>query len=150
LGGAVDVSVASVHTPGHTRGSTMLVVDGAVALTGDNLFVDGVGRPDLASRVVEFARSLHRSLHERVLTLPDSTVVLPSHHGADVALRAGHAVAATIGELRVTLPELALDEAAFVDWCASRTTPAPPGFDEIIAANARRDVDVAALAPLEA
>src|SRR5581483_5604499 len=99
LGGAVDVSVASVHTPGHTRGSTMLVVDGAVALTGDTLFVDGVGRPDLAARVVEFARALYHSLHGRVLTLPDTTVVLPSHHGEDVVPRSGRAVAATIGEL---------------------------------------------------
>lgn len=150
LGGSVNVAVAPVHTPGHTRGSTMLVVGGAVALTGDTLFVDGVGRPDLAARVVEFAGALHHSLHERVLTLPDSTVVLPSHHGESVVPRPGCAVAATIGELRAALPELALDEDAFVEWCASRTTPTPPSFAEIIAANARRDADLAALAPLEA
>jgi glyoxylase-like metal-dependent hydrolase (beta-lactamase superfamily II) len=149
LGGSVDVTVAPVHTPGHTRGSTMLVVDGAVALTGDTLFVDGVGRPDLAARVVEFARALYHSLHGRVLTLPDTTIVLPSHHGEDVVPRSGRVVAATIGELRTTLPELALDEDVFVEWCASRTTPTPPGFGEIIAANARSDVDLAALAPLE-
>ena len=73
LPGGVEMSVAALHTPGHTMGSTIYVVGDDAVLTGDTLFVDGVGRPDLADRAEEFAHNLYRSLQERVLTLPDDS-----------------------------------------------------------------------------
>ena len=63
------MSVAALRTPGHTEGSTIYFVGDRVVLTGDTLFVDGVGRPDLAERAEEFAHNLYRSLHDRVLDL---------------------------------------------------------------------------------
>ena len=78
------------HTPGHTPESISVVVwehagdpEPWAVLTGDTLFVGDVGRPDLLSSAGwsagDLARSLYRSLHEQLLTLPDSTRVFPAH-----------------------------------------------------------------------
>jgi glyoxylase-like metal-dependent hydrolase (beta-lactamase superfamily II)/rhodanese-related sulfurtransferase len=151
LGGDTAFSVAALRTPGHTEGSTVYFVDDHVALTGDTLFVDGVGRPDLAERAEEFARNLFRSLHERVLTLPDDALVLPGHYGDDVRVRPDTPVGATLGELRERLAPLSFDEDAFVRWATERATPRPPNYVEIITVNmGRSDLPRDALARLEA
>jgi hydroxyacylglutathione hydrolase len=78
------------HTPGHTPESISIVVwESADAeepygvLTGDTLFIGDVGRPDLlSSRGVtseDLAADLYDSLHDRLMTLPDSTRVYPGH-----------------------------------------------------------------------
>jgi hydroxyacylglutathione hydrolase len=78
------------HTPGHTPESISVVVwDDSTSeapyavLTGDTLFIGDVGRPDLLSSVghtrEDLAASLYDSLHEQLLTLPDSTRVYPAH-----------------------------------------------------------------------
>jgi glyoxylase-like metal-dependent hydrolase (beta-lactamase superfamily II)/rhodanese-related sulfurtransferase len=150
LPGGAELSVAALHTPGHTQGSTIYFVGREAALTGDTLFVDGVGRPDLAERAVEFARNLHRSLREKVLTLADTTLVLPGHHGEGVSVRPGEPVAATLGELRRRLAPLGMDEHAFVGWATERTVPRPPNYQEIVLANMGRPrLDPATLERLE-
>jgi len=83
---AVQIDVMS--TPGHTPESISLVVrpepsaDPVAVLTGDTLFIGDVGRPDLLVAVdvpaEVLARQLYRSL-QRLLELPDSTLVLPAH-----------------------------------------------------------------------
>jgi glyoxylase-like metal-dependent hydrolase (beta-lactamase superfamily II) len=69
-------SITVIHTPGHTVGGICLYFPGYV-LTGDTLFVGGVGRTDLpgGSYVV-----LHSSIRDRLFSLPDETIVLPGHH----------------------------------------------------------------------
>src|SRR3546814_472171 len=139
LPGGTDFGVSVLHTPGHTEGSTIFQVGDHVLLTGDTLFVDGVGRPDLAERAEEFARNLHRSLTERVLSAGDDTIVLPSHYGDDVAVRPGKAVGATIGELVEHLAPLRYDEEAFVRWASAAASDRPPNYVEIINANMRSE-----------
>ncbi len=138
LGADIELSVAALRTPGHTQGSTIYFVGDRVVLTGDTLFVDGVGRPDLAERAEEFAHNLYRSLHERVLTLADDTLVLPGHYGDGVRVTPAEPVGTSLGRLRAALPSLALDEARFVEWAVARTTPRPPNYAEIINANMGR------------
>ncbi len=148
--GGVTFQVAAVHTPGHTRGSSIYVVADRFVLSGDTLFVDSVGRPDLAERAEEFAHNLYRSLHEKVLALPDDALVLPGHYGDDVVVRSDHPVGATLGELRRALPPLSYDEERFVSWATSRSAPRPPNYVEIIRANmGRSDTPLAALRQLE-
>jgi glyoxylase-like metal-dependent hydrolase (beta-lactamase superfamily II) len=73
----------TIHTPGHTKGSMsfrLTISDNANYLfTGDLLFVDGIGRPDLHDKAEEFAGSLFKTRHERILNLPDETIILPAH-----------------------------------------------------------------------
>jgi glyoxylase-like metal-dependent hydrolase (beta-lactamase superfamily II) len=136
--GTATFHVAALATPGHTQGSTIYTIDDRVVLSGDTLFVDGVGRPDLAERASEFAHNLYHSLHDRILHLGDDALVLPGHYGDGVVVRPDTAVGATLRELRATLPELSLDEEAFVAWAIARTTPRPPNYVEIITANMGR------------
>ena len=127
-----------MHTPGHTMGSTIYLVGDDAVLTGDTLFVDGVGRPDLADRAEEFAHNLYHSLQERVLTLPDDTFVLPGHYGEGVPVHPHQPVGAPLAELRATLEPLRLDEDDFVAWATERAVPRPPNYVEIVKANMGR------------
>jgi len=70
------VTLEVIHTPGHSPGGMALYTPGYV-FTGDTLFVEGVGRTDLpgASWAVMAA-----SIREKLLRLPDDTVVLPGHN----------------------------------------------------------------------
>ena len=138
LSQGAHMSVAALRTPGHTEGSTVYFVSDRIILTGDTLFVDGVGRPDLAERAEEFAHNLHRSLHERVLVLPDDTLVLPGHYGDGVRVHPEAPVGARLGELRRTVAALDFDEPTFVKWAVERVTPRPPNYVEIIKANMGR------------
>jgi glyoxylase-like metal-dependent hydrolase (beta-lactamase superfamily II) len=81
-----EVTVRMLHLPGHTLGMTNLLVDDHYLLSGDTLFIDAIGRPDLGGKAQAWAPLLYRSL-ERLMQLPDDTVVLPTHfssmHEAD-------------------------------------------------------------------
>lgn len=93
-GDAIDlgrVRIRTLETPGHTpEGISLLVFDldrsseaPYAVLTGDTLFIGDVGRPDLMASVGvtagELARKLYDSLHEKLLPLPDETLVYPAH-----------------------------------------------------------------------
>lgn len=86
-----DVRIQALETPGHTpEGLSFLVFDLSrsarapkAVLTGDTLFIGDVGRPDLLVSKGLSAKSLagmlYDSLHEKLLPLPDSTLVYPAH-----------------------------------------------------------------------
>lgn len=135
LAGGGSILVTARRTPGHTEGSTIFTIGDRFVLTGDTLFVDGVGRPDLASKAEAFARQLHASLHERVLTLPDEALVLPAHVSETVEIRPGELAGATLETLRAALPELGLGLEAFVAHAASQSTPRPPNYERIVRVN---------------
>src|SRR5712671_4135535 len=66
-----------IHTPGHTEGSVCLYFPAEKKLiAGDTLFAGSIGRTDLPGGSFE---KIIRSLHEKVLALPDDTVVVPGH-----------------------------------------------------------------------
>jgi hydroxyacylglutathione hydrolase len=66
-----------LHTPGHTQGSVCLhLPTQSLLLAGDTLFAGSVGRTDLPGGD---GPMLIRSIHERLLPLPDETVVIPGH-----------------------------------------------------------------------
>ncbi|MGF7181147.1 MBL fold metallo-hydrolase [Tunturiibacter psychrotolerans] len=66
-----------LHTPGHTEGSVCLhLPTQSLLLAGDTLFAGSVGRTDLPGGNT---RKLLSSIHERLLTLPDDTTVIPGH-----------------------------------------------------------------------
>jgi len=150
LPGGVSFRVAAMHTPGHTRGSTVYLVGDRAVLAGDTLFVESVGRPDLADRAEEFAHNLYRSLHDKVLSLPDDAYVLPGHYGDEVVVRPDRPVGATLGELRLALEPLSFGEDDFVAWATEHATSRPPNYVEIVQANMGRNaVPLAELRALE-
>ena len=66
-----------LHTPGHTQGSICLFIpsDGKL-IAGDTLFRDSIGRTDLPGGD---GQQIIRSIHAKLLTLPEETVVIPGH-----------------------------------------------------------------------
>jgi hydroxyacylglutathione hydrolase len=73
--GAADVHI--LHTPGHTQGSISLWIPAENKLVaGDTLFRDSIGRTDLPGGD---GRQILRSIHDKLLPLPDDTVVIPGH-----------------------------------------------------------------------
>jgi len=74
---AGSLSAKVMHTPGHTEGSVCLYFSAEkLLIAGDTLFAGSIGRTDLPGGSFE---KLVRSLHDRVLALPDETVVIPGH-----------------------------------------------------------------------
>lgn len=101
-----------LQTPGHTVESVCIVMtDRAAAsapravFTGDTLFVGDVGRPDLSGDHTpqELAAMLYRSLHEKLLKLPDETEIFPAHGAGSLCGRQmGSERSSTIGKERRT------------------------------------------------
>ena len=139
LARGVELTVSAVRVPGHTEGSTMFQLGNAAIFTGDTVFLESVGRPDLAEQAEEFAHHLYRSLHERVLPLPDEIMVFPAHYGTGVEVKVGQFVARPLGELRSSLPALALSEADFVAWAVTNVKDRPPNYQHIVLVNAGRE-----------
>lgn len=74
-----DVRLTVIHTPGHTPGSCCFyAADEGVLFSGDTLFKGGIGRTDLPGGS---ERDILRSIRERLITLPPTTVVYPGHGG---------------------------------------------------------------------
>jgi hydroxyacylglutathione hydrolase len=66
-----------LHTPGHTQGSVCLnFATEKLLVAGDTLFAGSIGRTDLPGGD---GRQILRSIHDRLLTLPDETRVIPGH-----------------------------------------------------------------------
>ncbi|MBB6500294.1 MBL fold metallo-hydrolase [Pedobacter cryoconitis] len=83
-----DLTIQVLHTPGHTPESTTYLLRDKEGkpyciFTGDTLFIGDVGRPDLvqkgAQTAEEMAGTLYDSLHSKILSLPDQTLVYPAH-----------------------------------------------------------------------
>jgi glyoxylase-like metal-dependent hydrolase (beta-lactamase superfamily II)/rhodanese-related sulfurtransferase len=149
LAPGVELTVAAVSVPGHTEGSTMYQLGDAAIFTGDTVFLESVGRPDLADQAELFAHHLYRSLHERVLPLRDDIMVFPAHYGAGVKIVTGQFVARPLGQLRSTLPALALSEDDFVAWAIANVKDRPPNYQHIVLINAGREAMGSGVAELE-
>lgn len=117
-----DLTLRALATPGHTpEHLAYLLLDGSRPLalfSGGSLMVGSVARTDLISpdQTEGLARSLWRSLHERILDLPDDLAVYPTHGaGSFCAAPAGSERTTTIGREKAANPLLAApDEDAFV------------------------------------
>ena len=139
------VRITAIHAPGHRPEHTCFALTDTArgdqpwaVLTGDALFVGDVGRPDLAVEKEEGARELFRSLHGRILTLPDTTEVWPGHLGGSLCGGPGMdlKVSSTIGFERAAQPLLAItDEDEFVERATAGLRPQPPNFRAIVARN---------------
>lgn len=129
------VAVETLATPGHTPESRCFLLGGKALCTGDTLFLNSVGRPDLLpdSDPAEQAKVLYRSI-QRLATLPEEVTILPAHHPEPPAFD-GVPLAATLGELRVRNPYLRAAEAEFLALVSAGTAAPPPNFAAIVAAN---------------
>jgi glyoxylase-like metal-dependent hydrolase (beta-lactamase superfamily II)/rhodanese-related sulfurtransferase len=122
-------------TPGHTPESRSFVLPGQAVFTGDTLFLDSVGRPDLIAGLdpAKQAGLLHASIR-RLSGLSDSTWVLPAHVPSPPAFD-GKPLAATLGELKTRNKYLSASEEEFLSWVSAGGNAPPPNFETIVGAN---------------
>lgn len=77
--GAATIDIHPLYSPGHTIGSTSFIVDDQYLLSGDILFVDSIGRPDLAGMAEDWVGDLRETLYDRYGALSKELIVLPAH-----------------------------------------------------------------------
>ena len=122
-----------IHTPGHTPGSLSYLVNEKYVFTGDILFVESIGRPDLRDKAEEFTEDLYNTLHEKLLKLPSNTMVFPTHHSQDVE-PIKDAFYSTIEQSK-KLPWLDISKQEFIRKVVAITLPRPMNYQKIIAVN---------------
>lgn len=129
-------TLKAMRTPGHTLESTSYLLDGRALLTGDTLFLTGVGRPDLEASPEEArmrAHALYRSL-KRILGLPSDTLVLPGHTSEPISFD-GEPISTTLGEARERIEAFSMSEEEFVERLLARIPPTPPNYERIVRLN---------------
>jgi len=139
-----NVVIQVLHTPGHTMDSICLLVTDQrrgdepwFVITGDTLFVGSIGRPDLAGQEAVMAAMLFDTLHNKLLTLPDTTEIYPGHQ-AGSACGAGISgkPSSTIGFERRFNEGLSIaNKDEFVAYLISEIPPRPADMDAMVAAN---------------
>jgi len=138
-----------IALPGHTSDMIGLQIGRTALLSGDSLFADSVARPDLElgdAGAVEAARRLHRTLRERVASLPDSTLLLPGHYAGG---RRQGPIVESLGSVRSRVKELTLGEDEFVARVVLDMPPKPANYASIIAVNLGEDLPPDEAARLE-
>jgi glyoxylase-like metal-dependent hydrolase (beta-lactamase superfamily II)/rhodanese-related sulfurtransferase len=146
-----QVRLTALETPGHTPESICLLVydlaesaaSPKAVLTGDTLFVGDVGRPDLRAALgwsaTDLGAMLYASLRDKILPLPDSSLVYPAHGAGSLCGKAiSRETVSTIGEQRASNYALQpMTQAAFVDLVTADQPDAPAYFSYDAVLNSR-------------
>lgn len=142
--GASRIDVGAIYSPGHTIGSTSFVVDNKYLLTGDILFIDSIGRPDLAGLAEDWVGDLRETLYKRYRELSDDLIVLPAHFMMIDELNEDGTVAKHLGQLFAENHGLNIkDEAEFRSVVTEHLPPQPNAYQEI------RQVNMGKLTPTQ-
>ncbi|MFB4169970.1 MBL fold metallo-hydrolase [Virgibacillus sp. JSM 102003] len=130
--GNTTVKVQPVYSPGHTLGSTSLIIDDKYLLTGDILFVKSIGRPDLAGKAEDWVGDLRNTLYSRYKELSDDLIVLPAHYSFAEELGNDGSVSARLGDLYQNNDGLQVDdENEFRKMVTENLPPQPNAYEDI-------------------
>ena len=149
-----DIALNVIHTPGHTKGSMSFSLEHKknadstnndlhndnnlthYLFTGDSLFIDGVGRPDLRDRAEEFAGLLHDTYNKIIFKFPQNTLILPTHFNvASITLKHKVPLYDTLGSLRKKINLLSMNKDEFINSITKIIPPKPSNYQIIISIN---------------
>ena len=134
-----NVEIEVLHTPGHTMESTTFLLrdeegNPHAIFSGDTLFLGDVGRPDLAQKsdlsIEDLASHLYDSLRNKIMTLPDDTIVYPGHGaGSACGKNMSKETVGSIGDQKATNYALRADmtRQEFIQEVTDGLLP-PPGY----------------------
>jgi glyoxylase-like metal-dependent hydrolase (beta-lactamase superfamily II)/rhodanese-related sulfurtransferase len=152
-----EIVLEAIHTPGHTNGSMSFRLQYSISktktttkisnnidkdnyhnniylFTGDTLFVDGIGRPDLHNNAEEFTHNLFNTYHQKILNLPDKTIILPAHFSGTFEHQ--KLISNTINSIKQEIDLLSASEAEFIKFVTGNTSlPQPMNYEKIISMN---------------
>ncbi|CAM5223971.1 Glyoxylase-like metal-dependent hydrolase (Beta-lactamase superfamily II) OS=Ureibacillus acetophenoni OX=614649 GN=SAMN05877842_103142 PE=4 SV=1 [Ureibacillus acetophenoni] len=130
--GASKIEVGALYSPGHTIGSTSFIIDHKYLLTGDNLFIDSIGRPDLAGLAEDWVGDLRETLYRRYRELAEDLIVLPAHFMVIEELNEDGTVAKRLGDLFAENHGLNIDnEDEFRKTVTDNLPPQPNAYQQI-------------------
>ncbi|MED3833247.1 MBL fold metallo-hydrolase [Peribacillus frigoritolerans] len=130
--GHTAIDIQALYSPGHTIGSTSFVVDQKYLLSGDILFIDSIGRPDLAGLAKDWVGDLRETLYTRYKELSEELIVLPSHFMIIDELNEDGSVAKKLGSLFAENHGLNIaDETEFRELVTGNLPPQPNAYQEI-------------------
>ncbi|WP_439743253.1 MBL fold metallo-hydrolase [Bacillus pseudomycoides] len=130
--GETKIAIETIYSPGHTIGSTSFIVDDVYLLSGDILFVDSIGRPDLAGKAEDWVSDLRNTLYKRYKTLSQDLIVLPAHYSKVSELDEQGRVRAKLKDLFKRNAGLNIeDELEFRKTVTENLPPQPNAYQDI-------------------
>ena len=130
--GNSTINIHALYSPGHTIGSTSFVIDEKYLLSGDILFIDSIGRPDLAGLAEDWVGDLRESLYTRYRELSEELIVLPAHFMIIEELNEDGSVAEKLGTLFAQNHGLNIeDENEFRSMVTENLPSQPNAYQEI-------------------
>jgi glyoxylase-like metal-dependent hydrolase (beta-lactamase superfamily II) len=145
----------AVHSPGHTEGSMSFILDlnhkleqenthkldaknnltkhPLILFTGDTIFVNGIGRPDLHNKAQEYTTNLYQTYQNKIFRLPDDTIVLPSHYSE--SFEHNKPIFNTLQSIKLQLAKITNSENNFSEYLSSNIPPQPMNYDKIVKIN---------------
>src|SRR5699024_3704114 len=137
-----SIQIQPIYSPGHTIGSTSLIVDETYLLTGDILFIQSIGRPDLAGKADDWVNDLHDTLYNRYKKRSDELIVLHAHYSFAEELRDGVKVFSYLSDLYEQNEGLQVeDHITCKKMVPENLPPQPTDYDKI------RDITIGKLSP---
>jgi glyoxylase-like metal-dependent hydrolase (beta-lactamase superfamily II) len=147
--GGHTVATFAIKMPGHTPGTTCVHIPGHLLLTGDTVFVRGVGRPDLTGKADELARELYYTVNDKLRPLDPSTTVLPAHWSTADEMGADGMVKTTLGQVFESTLLNEEDLVKFVEEIVGTLPSAPDFYDTIREVNSGKKVSAEEIETLE-
>lgn len=132
-----NATLKGIHIPGHTLGNMAFLVNDRYLFTGDSLFIRSIARPDLGGRGETWAPLHYDSLYNKLLTLPEETLVLPAHFAKMGESREDGTFYDTLGSVKRNNPELQFpDKEVFVQFLLDNLPTFPAQYVDIKRVNA--------------
>ncbi|MGE6539804.1 MBL fold metallo-hydrolase [Bacillus luti] len=130
--GGTKIEIDALYSPGHTIGSTSFIVDDSYLLSGDILFVDSIGRPDLAGKAEDWVSDLRETLYNRYKVLSQQLIVLPAHYSKISEMNENGVVSAKLKDLFAYNAGLNIEsEVEFRKTVTENLPPQPNAYEEI-------------------
>lgn len=130
--GGTKIEIDALYSPGHTIGSTSFIVDDSYLLSGDILFVDSIGRPDLAGKAEDWVSDLRNTLYKRYKELSQELIVLPAHYSKISEMDENGIFSANLKQLFEVNAGLNIkDENEFRKIVTENLPPQPNAYQEI-------------------
>lgn len=130
--GQTKIDIQAIYSPGHTIGSTSFIIDKKYFLTGDILFIDSIGRPDLAGLAEDWVGDLRETLYNRYRQLSEDLYVLPAHFMIIEELNEDGTVGKRFGDLLAENHGLNIEnEEEFRKTVTDNLPPQPNAYTQI-------------------